>query len=867
MLQHPVTVNLPTDAIEMGKILRNLPVAIYTCDRNGYITSYNESAAELWGRTPKLGKDKWCGSMKIYHKDGSEMLLDECPMAIALQRGEIAESIEIIVERPDGGRRNVIPHPQIIFDESGQITGAINTLIDITEVKESEGALIESEQRLRLALDAGKLGAWSVDLVTGEAITSQRHQEIMGYEEMTDLTRDKYLKYMHHDDRKTLDVKFYDAIKNGDLQHEARVLRPGKPVCWIKIDGKTIYNEKGEPVKMLGTILDITEQKKAFSALEENEHRLNIAIEAAELGTWELNLKTREGSYSKRYLEILGLTAEERPVHEELLNMIHPEDLALRNKAVETAMQNGIFDVEMRIIHKDRSIRWIKGRGKVFYDEQGNPERMLGTIMDTTEQKRALKDLQESEERFKMVANRAPVMIWMSGSDKFFDFFNASWLNFTGKTLEQESNEGWLEGVHPDDVERCQQVYNEAFEAKENFHVVYRLKRHDGQYRWISDNAVPRYSADGSFVGFISACMDVDDEKQFNQLLQDRELLFKTITNVAPVGLWMTNARGENNFVNDIWVKWTGLPLEEQYGIGWMRPVLEPDAEYTYNQYIQQSALREKFSAEFRFRKADGSISWGLSEGFPYYDNKGNFAGYAGSVSDITDRKKDEIRKNEFFAVASHELKTPITSIKAYAQLLAATYSKANDNFLKSGLSKIDNQVNKMTKLIADFLNLSKIESDKFQLNKEIFIVNELVNEVVSDIQLVTDTHHIILDNAVIAHVSADKEKIAQVLNNFLTNAIKYSPQQNEIKVQVTFDEHEVAVSVADKGIGINPEEHDKIFERFYRAGSNKIYFSGFGIGLYISAEIIKKHDGRIGVFSKEGEGSVFYFKLPIVEA
>ena len=174
-----------------------------------------------------------------------------------------------------------------------------------------------------------------------------------------------------------------------------------------------------------------------------------------------------------------------------------------------------------------------------------------------------------------------------------------------------------------------------------------------------------------------------------------------------------------------------------------------------------------------------------------------------------------------------------------------------------------------MTKLVTDFLELSKIEAGKLQLTKERFCINDLVSEVAGDIQLVSVNHKIIVEECERLYVMADRERIAQVLANFLNNAVKYSPGADEIIVSSkpgkSSDGNDNAIiSVTDKGVGIKPEEHSKIFERFYRAkSSGSMPFSGFGIGLYISAEIIQKHDGQIGVNSQEGKGSTFYFTLP----
>ena len=274
---------------------------------------------------------------------------------------------------------------------------------------------------------------------------------------------------------------------------------------------------------------------------------------------------------------------------------------------------------------------------------------------------------------------------------------------------------------------------------------------------------------------------------------------------------------------------------------------------------------RENFAVEFRVNRKDGQTRWMLSEGGPFYNIDGEFSGIAGSIADITERKQQEILKNDFLAVASHELKTPITSLKAYTQLLAKTYEKTDNDFLKGALVKMENQINKMTKLVSDFLKVSKIESGKFQLSIDSFDLSELVGEIAGDIQLVSVNHTIVVIETEPVFVHADRERIAQVITNFLNNAVKYSPDNKYISVKIERIEGCVTVSVADKGIGIKPEEHKKIFERFYRAEANtNTAFSGFGIGLYICAEIMRRHGGEIGVKSEEGKGSVFYFTLPM---
>jgi PAS domain S-box-containing protein len=285
-------------------------------------------------------------------------------------------------------------------------------------------------------------------------------------------------------------------------------------------------------------------------------------------------------------------------------------------------------------------------------DREGNIIGASKIVRDITGQKRLELELKESVEFFTAMADNVPAMIWMSGTDRYSDFFNRTWLQFTGRTREQESNEKWLENVHPDDVQKCVKGYNEAFNEQKGRYVEYRLRRHDGQYRWIADNSVPRYNRDGSFAGFISACFDIDDQKNDREKIMESELRLKTISSAAPVGLWMTDTKAQNIFVNDTWIEWTGIPFKEQLGTGWLGTVVEEDKVNAPAKFWDSMLKREKYSTEFRIRRPDGEMRWCLTEGSPYYNMDGEFAGYAGSVTDITDIRKMEERKDDFIKMA-----------------------------------------------------------------------------------------------------------------------------------------------------------------------------------------------------------------------
>jgi signal transduction histidine kinase len=223
---------------------------------------------------------------------------------------------------------------------------------------------------------------------------------------------------------------------------------------------------------------------------------------------------------------------------------------------------------------------------------------------------------------------------------------------------------------------------------------------------------------------------------------------------------------------------------------------------------------------------------------------------------------KSHRKKDEFIGIASHELKTPLTSVKLYLELLE---KMENEHPNKAFVQKARDGVNKLQNLIVDLLDVSKIQSGQLQLDIKEFNIDELVDECINGARMNTPIHNISRkgesSNQVI---SADRHRLEQVIVNILSNAIKYSPDGNDIIVQTKSDGSEVTVSIQDFGMGIQQSEHEKIFDRFYRAQGKSFGISGFGLGLYICSQIIKRHKGKIWVESDEGEGSTFYFKLPV---
>jgi PAS domain S-box-containing protein len=502
--------------------MERMPTAVYTCDAEGKITFYNKAAEKLWGRSPELGKDMWCGSWKIFTPEGKALELSAAPIATTLITGKAQAGQEIIIQRPDGSRSNVLPHPQPIFDSKGTLIGAFNMLTDITAQK-------------------------------------------------------------------------------------------------------TVLNE-----------------------------------------------------------------------------------------------------------------------------------------------------LRESEMRFRTLADTAPVMIWMADTNKDFIFFNKRWCSFTGKPANEQISGSWISFVHPEDKNRLNNVYNEAFQQRNEFEIEYRLQRYDGSYRWISSQGIPRYSGDGAFLGYIGTCHDINERKL------------------------------------------AGNELE--------RRIAESTAELkSKNEELQRSNTE---LASFSY-------------------------------------------------VASHDLQEPLRKIITFTDRMLLQYGKEMPEGSKLYLDKIVSSSRRMTRLIEDVLNFSRVSraEEKYSLVD----LNDIVKNVLTDFDQLIIEKQAKMNIGPLPVLTAVPLQMTQLFHNLISNALKFSRTDLIPEITITSTPADKTqsvllgldpklqycnISIVDNGIGFNAEYAEIIFKIFQRL-HGKSEYSGTGIGLALCKKIAENHKGSINASSANNQ-TRFVVTIPL---
>lgn len=340
---------------------------------------------------------------------------------------------------------------------------------------------------------------------------------------------------------------------------------------------------------------------------------------------------------------------------------------------------------------------------------------------------------------------------------------------------------------------------------------------------------------------------------------------FKLLADHITQLTWTNLPNGEVNFYNERWYNYTGLTFEESKGWGWRDAIHPDDVEQFMAKYVDSLQSGKIFEAENRYRRGrDGAYRWHLNRAMPLRNESGDIVLWVGTATDIEEQKRELERKDEFIGVASHELKTPLTSLKGYLQLISMHSREELPDIVKQYVSKANSAIGKLQFLVDDLLDVSKIKAGRLSYNLDVINLKNVVANSIEIASHMYPAYTIEVENDTDFMITGNAERVEQVLMNLINNAIKYSNGSKRVIVKTGKHGKCVRVSITDFGIGLSEEQKYKIFERFYRVEDKKNMTSGLGMGLYISSEIIHTHNGKIGVDSKLGEGSTFYFDLPL---
>jgi Cu+-exporting ATPase len=646
--------------------------------------------------------------------------------------------------------------------------------------------------------------------------------------------------------------------------------------------------ERTEELSIVNKALleEIRDRQKAEEAMRLSEEYFRNIFEYSTVGK---SITSTDGTLrtNRQFREILGYSESEL-ANQKWPSITHPDDVKMNQDHLDSIFSGKRKSArfEKRYIHRDGHIVWVDLSTVLQRDAEGNPQYFITTIQDITEQKLIQIQLKESEVQYRNLANSGTALIWTSDTEKGCTFFNEPWLKFTGRTLEQELGKGWTEGVHPDDLKRCMEIFENAFDKREKFEMEYRLHHASGIYRWISDFGTPNFTSSNEFVGYIGYCFDITERKQAEEKLLESNNRLRSFIDSNLIGVVLAAPDGKVIEANDCFLNLIGFTRQEfeEGKVDWhsITPAEWLPVDERAIQEMREKGICIPYEKEYQLK--DGSRVSVLLADRMIPGPEEHIAAFA---LDITDRKKaqNEIQKlNEtleqkvaertaqfelanreleaFSYSVSHDLRAPLRHITGFINLFLETGSSHLTEEELDYLKTVTNSAIEMGELIDALLSFSRL--NRTELHKSLFDTSMVIEQGLKlfSKELKEREIEILIDP--LPATFGDNQLIGQVWINLLSNAIKYTGKREKAVVQIGsyLEGNETVFYIQDNGSGFQMKYADKLFGVFQRLHKSRD-FEGIGIGLANIKRIVTRHGGRCWAEGAVDKGAKFYFTLP----
>jgi len=480
-------------------------------------------------------------------------------------------------------------------------------------------------------------------------------------------------------------------------------------------------------------------------------------------------------------------------------------------------------------------------------------------------------DLRASEQRLDKILSELPApIVVLLGPDQIISTTNAALLSFWNRTKEEVIGKPMLEVFPELKNQPFPMLWKQVLETGESIinreqQVVFK-DRYTGRDRpfYVDYYYQPLTDLNGNRTGVLATVLDVTDKVRSRKKIEEAEAQLRLAIDSSELGTWFIDAVTREFRPSPRLKQIFGFYSDDNMSFDMATGQILDEYRDKVIQAVELAISEgNNYDMEYPIKGYhDGEVRWVRATGKLYGEDKIGAASFSGTVQDITVRKLEEQRKDDFLSIASHELKTPITTLKGSLQLLNRYRENLNHPLVPRLVDQANGSVAKITSLIDDLLNTTRTNDGQLHLNYQEFSIAGMLEVCCSHIRM-GGKHDLIVQGAKELMISADQERIDQVVVNFVNNAAKYAPDQREIYLIVEDLGDKAKISVKDSGRGIPADKVPHLFDRYYRADYSGAQYSGLGLGLYISSEIIKRHDGEIGVDSKLGKGSTFWFTLP----
>ncbi|KAF2509426.1 PAS domain S-box protein [Flavobacterium zhairuonense] len=807
-----------------------------------------------------------------------------------------------------------------LYDINGNIYGVMNTAAEVTDLHLATKKIEEADKRFRDTVKQAPIG-----------ITILR-----GPDYMVEMANEAYLKIVDREESDFVGKPLFDSlpeVRESVNKLLSDVLTTGVPFYGNEVPiplnryGKLdisyfdfLYNplkeENGEISGIIVTVTEVSEKVEVRKKIELNEERLKIIVEASELGTWELNLKEKQVHYSQRYLEIVTGNKENVDLtHEQILKHVHPDDLEIRNRAYDEALLTGIIGYELRVIWADKSIHWVEAKGKVFFDANKNPEKLLGTVRDITDEKHHQQVLEESEKRFRSLAESIPQLIWETDEKGNSLFASGKWFEYTG--IYPEGEESWKMMIHPDDYQENARIWSHCLKTGEIYRCDVRIKRNDGAYRWHAVIGEPVFNDENKIIKWVGAFTDIHTEKAFtneleqqvtartkelslmNESLQKSEERYHLmVEEVQDYAILYLNHEGIVENWNLGAQKIKGYKAEEIIGKSFSEFYTESDRKNNLPQKLLNLAIEKGKSSHegWRVRK-DKTLFWANVTLTAIHNKNNQIIGFSKMTHDLTEKKSadDKLKMNalelenknaelekmnqelqSFAYISSHDLQEPLRKIQTFATQIMEKESENLSDYGKDKFKRMQNAAQRMQTLINDLLSYSRTNVQERIFEK--VDLGKIIAEVKEDLKEEIEQKNAKIENLKNCEANVIPFQFRQLLYNLVSNSLKFSNPENPIVIKINcqiakgivFNNEKLIpetnychIRIEDNGIGFEQQYSNKIFEVFQRL-HGKLEYNGTGIGLAIVKKIVDNHNGIIKATGKLNKGAIFDIYIPV---
>jgi len=882
-------------------VTNNTPDLVYVFDLDYRFSYANKALLTMWGKSweesigrglRELGYEEW-------HAQMHEREIDEIVKTKKSIRGTVS------FPHAELGRRvyDYIFAP--VFNEHGEVEAIAGTTRDITEIKQVEDAIRESESRFRLMADTIPEIIWVTNAVGETEFFNKRWTEFSGAPYEPSNAAEVAERFVHPDDVPAVMHAFEEAIKNGSaMEVEQRNRSASGQWCWFLNRAMPYRNpQTGEVERWFGISTDIHDQKATQQALAESESRFRALVNASSDVVYRLN-----ADWSIMYpLDGRGFLLDAHaPVEGWMEINVHHSEFERVKEAIATAIENKtVFALEHKVVTVTGATGWTFSRAVPILDDKGNILEWFGTATDITARKNIEQSLKESEERFRSMADASPVMIWTLDESGNSTYYNTRAAEFTGHS-ENDLREGksWQVSIHPDDIENATSVVQNAVANRIPYEMECRMQRADGSWRWLMNRGIPRFGEDGNYFGFVGSSVDITEHKNSEQALQTALEQMRLSKEAAELGTFdMDLEKGTMHWDDRCRILFgishhDAVSYEHDFVNG-LHPADRERITKLIDRLFDRSISNGEYDVEYRTVGAeDGVVRWVRAKGKVYFNTQQKPVRFIGSVLDITEKvtalqrveglveertkelahanetlqkiNKELQRSNqnleEFAHAASHDLKEPVRKIHFFTAQLKDQLKQQLSESQSKAFTRIENASQRMGNLIDDLLLYSHVSQRPHE--QENVDLNLKVRNTLEDLELDIAERNAVIDMKKLPFVKGYRRQLQQLFQNLVSNAIKYSKADEPPRIEISAEEaveggtsYHVII-VKDNGIGIPEEYVEKIFQMFTRL-HGKDEYSGTGVGLSIVKKVVENHNGFIRVESEVGRGSAFRIYLP----